>query len=387
MKHNRVLVFSTDDHLYPAGGAEQAFGNITERLPHVTFDLICARLRPHTPRKEVVRNVHIHRLGVGFPIFDKIVLALFGHWYAQRCMRRYSYDLVWSIMASYGAFSASRIKKKNGIPFLLTLQEGDTFEHIYRRVRYVRKAFNAIFECADGVQAISRYLLRWGKEMGFVGSVGKVIPNGVDIDRFMYPYRDVEIIKKRVSFGFPQDAFVCITSSRLEIKNGIADVIDALKLLPVNVCFVICGSGSLESKIREKVMRHHLERRVFFAGFVKPEDLPLFLNASDVFIRPSLSEGLGNAFLEAMAAEIITLGTDVGGIPDFLKDGETGFIVGVKNPQSIAEVVERVMGLDDATRSDIRKRAKNMVRDRYNWDDIAHDMELLFNEVTRVCTP
>lgn len=387
MKHNRILVFSTDDHLYPAGGAEQAFGNITERLPHITFDLICARLRPHTPRVEVVRNVHIHRLGIGVPFIDKIMLALFGHWYARIYMRTYAYDLMWSIMASYGAFSASRIKKKTNIPFLLTLQEGDSFEHIYRRVRYIRKSFNTIFRRADGIQAISRYLLAWGRDMGFVGTVGSVIPNGVNIEQFTRPFDAEDISAKRASFGFPADAFICITSSRLEIKNGIADVIDAMTVLPKDVCFVICGSGSLESDMRARVNRLGLSKRIFFAGFVKPEDLPLYLKASNLFIRPSLSEGLGNAFLEAMASGIITLGTPVGGIPDFLEEGKTGFFVDVKNPQSIADVVERVRSYDDITLDAIRTRAKTMVCTTYNWDDIARDMELLFNATIKVCTP
>jgi glycosyltransferase involved in cell wall biosynthesis len=88
----------------------------------------------------------------------------------------------------------------------------------------------------------------------------------------------------------------------------------ALKELPADVCFVICGSGELEDEIRAQVDELKISNRVLFKGFVNPKELPLLMKASDAFIRPSLSEGLGNAFLEAMAARIPIIGTTVGGI-------------------------------------------------------------------------
>jgi glycosyltransferase involved in cell wall biosynthesis len=377
----RVLVFSTDDHLYPAGGAEQAFGNITERLPHIEFDLICAKLRKGVPAYEKVKNVSIYRMGFGIPRLDGIILALFGHCRARKLMRTNRYDLVWSIMASYGAFSAVRVKKKAGIPFLLTLQEGDSFDYIYERVRWVRKSFDEIFRTADGIQAISKYLLSWGKEMGYRGSHGEVIPNGVDLQAFGRAHTAEELRETRASFGLPDGAFILVTSSRLEKKNGVSDVVEALGKLPVHVCFVICGSGSLESSLRGQVTRLGLTDRVRFMGFVDPSRLPAILKASDAFIRPSLSEGLGNAFLEAMSVRLPTFGTNAGGIPDFLTDGETGFVLEAESPESIAKAVLRLLSLDAESREKILDRAERLVGEQYDWDLIAKNMETLFKKL------
>jgi len=381
MKNNRVLIFSTDDHLYPAGGAEQAMGNITDRLPHIQFDLICAKLRKGSLGYEKVKNVHMHRLGFGIPRVDGIILALFGHYYAYKLMRTQSYDLVWSIMASYGAFSAVRIKNKTGVPFLLTLQEGDSFDHIYNRVKYVRPAFNRIFTTADGIQAISQYLLTWGRTMGFKGTHEAVIPNGVDINAFTQTFSRDAVEEKRMSFGFGHDAVVLVTSSRLEPKNGISDVIDALVLLPPQVCFVICGGGSLEADIDTKIQKNGLTARVKRLGFVHPKELPLIMQSSDIFIRPSLSEGLGTAFLEAMAARKIVVGTPVGGIPDFLHDGKTGFMVGIKDPQSIQVCIERILSMPKSEKEWIKDSAERMVRETYNWEKISADMERMFTSL------
>lgn len=379
----KVLIFSTDDHVYPAGGAEQAMGNITERLPHIEFDLICARLRRGVKKQEKIGNVTVHRLGFGLPKIDGFILALFGHRKARQLMKQETYDLMWSVMASYGAFSAVRVKKETGIPFLLTLQEGDSFEYIYKRVRFVRKSFDEIFKQADGIQAISNFLLAWGKQMGYQGELGKVIPNGVAIDSFTKEFSAEEITQARQRFGFPESATILITSSRLVPKNGVEDVVAALAKLPDNVCFVICGSGFLEDQIKQRVKELGLESRVRFMGFVDPSELPLLMKASDIFIRPSLTEGLGNAFLEAMAARVAVIGTSAGGIPDFLTDGETGFMVQIKDPDSIAATVKRIMTLDDETKHAIFDRAEAMVRKQYNWEIISEQMEEMFNAVTQ----
>ena len=377
----RILVFSTDDHLYPAGGAEQAFGNISERLPHIEFDLVCARLRRNTPRFEKVKNVSIYRVGFGIPKLDGIWLALFGHLYAYKLMKRRSYDLIWSIMATYGAFAAVRVKKKTNLPFLLTLQEGDSLEYIYGKVRFVKKQFNAIFEQADAVQAISRFLLNWGREMGYHGARAVVIPNGVNIKAFTKEYPADGVIGARLSFGFAPGSTVLITSSRLEIKNGIIDVIEALPALPPQVCFVICGSGSLEASLKKRVVELGLTSRVKFMGFVQTNALPLLFKASDIFIRPSHSEGLGNAFLEAMASGLITVGTNAGGIPDFLRPNENGFMVEIGNPKSIVATLAQIITMDEAAKAEMRLKAFLTVQHTYDWDVIARDMDALFNTV------
>ncbi len=379
----RILVFSTDDHLYPAGGAEQAFGNIVERMPEWEFDLICGKLRSGVQAYEKVGNVHIHRMGLGIPKVDGIILALFGQYCAYKLMKKYEYDLLWSIMASYGAFAAVRVKKKTGVPLLLTLQEGDSFEYIYNKVRFVRNGFNEIFKSADGIQAISKYLLAWGKDMGYKGSLAKVIPNGVAVQAFTEEFSGPQRQAKRASFGFESNARILFTSSRLEKKNGVGDVISALALLPPHVCFVVCGSGSLQDTLKSQVQALGLQNRVQFMGFVDPKELPLLMQASDIFIRPSLSEGLGNAFLEAMASQIITVGTNAGGIPDFLTDGETGFVVEAENPQSIADTILKIEALGNDSKETILKRAKALVLAKYNWDVVTKDMQDLFNDVIK----
>ncbi|MBT4730800.1 glycosyltransferase family 4 protein, partial [Candidatus Woesearchaeota archaeon] len=115
-------------------------------------------------------------------------------------------------------------------------------------------------------------------------------------------------------------------------------------------------------------------KRVLFVGHIEHGELPKYLHISDVFVRPSLSEGLGISFIEAMAAGVPVVATEVGGITDFLKNGETGLFCGVHDPRGISEKTELLMG-DNTLRENIIKNAQAMVKDTYDWNLITKDMK------------
>lgn len=378
----RILIFSTDDFLPPAGGAELAVGEITKRLPHIQFDLICARLRPESARYEERRNIRIFRLGVGIPKLDGLFLALLGSRKALALHRAHPYDMVWGVLASYGGFAAARFKRAAGVPFLLTLQEGKNLRSIETKAIFFKRQFRNIFRTADGLQSISKMLDAWGKKTGFVG-IARIIPNGVDMPVFSAPSAVVRAGSIRKSLPFSSDATVLITVSRLVPKNGVGDIIAALPLLPSNICLVICGDGPLRKKLQRQTRLLGVESRVHFAGFIQHDDIASFLKAGDVFIRPSLSEGLGSAFLEAMAAGIVVIGTPVGGITDFLIDGQNGFYCQPNNPASIAKAVERVLGLSYEEKQQILNRALVMVEQKYTWEMIGQKMGDFFQALCK----
>lgn len=355
-----------------------AVKEITDRLNGYEFDLITARQDRKFPRQEKIGRVNVYRLGVGWPKFDKFYLALFGHLKGLVLHRQKEYSRVWAIMASFGGFAALSFKLKTNLPYLLTMQEGDPLEEIKAKVRAVKSRFKKIFSQADGLQAISQYLFNWGKEMGFTGRVKEVVPNGVDVANFTKTYPVEELLKLRHEWGFPDNAVIMVTASRLVIKNGLADVIKAMVKLPVNVCFYICGDGPLKNQLEKLVQDFGLSTRVRFGGLRGHEQLPKIFKASDIFIRPSLSEGLGNAFLEAMAAGLPTIGTPVGGIPDFLTDGVTGLVCEPGNVESIVMAVNRAMALSPEAKSKLRDNALALIEKKYNWEYIAGRMDEIF---------
>jgi glycosyltransferase involved in cell wall biosynthesis len=124
-----------------------------------------------------------------------------------------------------------------------------------------------------------------------------------------------------------------------------------------------------------------LNDRVRFTGFVSPEKLPELLGAADVFARPSLSEGMGNSFIEAMAVGLPVVGTAVGGITDFLRDKETGLVCAVGDPADIARKIS-ILLRDNEIRQYVAKNARAMVESRYSWPKLVSGMkERVFKKI------
>ncbi|MFA6554478.1 MAG: glycosyltransferase family 4 protein [Candidatus Paceibacterota bacterium] len=383
MKPRRILIFSLVYYPRLIGGAEVAIKEITDRISpeDVEFDMVT--LRKHSPAFERIGNVNIYRVGSKIFPFSKYLFIFLAYFKALELHKKNKYDAIWSIMANYAGFSALFFKKKNPkVPFILTLQEGDSFDHIRRRVGIFYPLFKMIFERADHIQTISKYLANWAKDMGARCPV-TVVPNAVDYELFSKDISVEEASQLKNKLGKKEDDVFLITTSRLVIKNAVNDIIQALEYLPGNIKFLILGTGYEEKNLKKQVVDLKLEYRVKFLGFVPHAEMPKYLHISDVFIRPSLSEGFGNSFIEAMAVGIPVIATPVGGIVDFLKDGETGLLCEVNNPRSIAQKVDKIIK-DRESREYIVRQAKEMVKKHYQWDTVVEKMKEIFLSVSTV---
>lgn len=373
-----ILIYSTAYFPF-VGGAEVAVKELTDKLPGFNFTLITAKMDQKLPREEQIGRVKVFRIGFGIKKIDKLYLALFGHRLGIKLHKKENFQAVWSIMASYCGFAALRFKELSGVKFLLTLQEGDPFDYILKKVRFCLKRFKKIFSSADALQPISKYLFKWGKDMGFKGNVAKVIPNGVDLDKFILKNESERpIFRKRIidNFNLKSDAKIVITASRLTVKNGVGDIIKSLPPSDSRAVLLIAGIGELENELRSLVNEIRIKPRVIFLGKLGHDELPEYFWGSDIFCRPSLSEGLGNAFLEAMAAGLPAIATPVGGIPDFLLDGETGLFCEVNNPRDIAAKVDALIENEDL-KIKLIKNGRRLVQENYSWDLISQDMNNL----------
>ena len=370
----RILIYSTA--YYPlVGGAEVAVKEITNRLDdRYDFDLVTARINKKFSRVEKIGNVTVYRLGWG-SFLDKWWLALHGGNFGSFLHKRNSYQVVWAMMASYGGLAASAFKAKQpAVPYLLTLQEGDDLGEIEHKIRWIKTSWQNIFKRADYVQCISNYLADWAKRMGVKVPI-VVVPNGVNLKNYELRMANDEL-KKR------EEERVIITTSRLVKKNGIDDLIRSLQLVPKEVKLWILGVGPEEKALKKLAVELQVASRITWYGFVDNDHLFPYLGEADVFVRPSLTEGLGNSFLEAMAVGLPTVGTPVGGIVDFLQSGETGWLVEVRNPKSIAKAINFI--LDPVNKAEVQKIAgqgRDLVYTRYNWQIIVEEMAGIFEKL------
>ncbi len=365
----RVLIFSLA-YLPFVGGAEIAVKEITDRLSErFSFDLITYQFNRLWPEFEKVGPVNVYRVN-SWSKFSYIFKA----WkLALKLQEKNKYSAVWSIMAAYAGGAALLFKLSNPkVPFLLTLQEGDSEKHILKRVGIFYPLWKLIFKKADYIQAISQYLADFGGRHGANCPI-QVIPNGVDLSKF-----------KPRSVSREEDSKIIITPSRLVKKNGIDILVRALaelkKLSAANYQLQILGDGPEGESLKKLVKNLGVQNLVLFMGHVDPDRIPDYLSQADIFVRPSRSEGLGNSFLEAMAAGLPVIATPVGGIPEFIKDGETGLFCRVDDPQDLANKIV-ILASDKSMQSKLAENGQKLVETNYSWDNISRSMALIFKKL------
>jgi glycosyltransferase involved in cell wall biosynthesis len=307
---------------------------------------------------------------------------------AARLHAEQPFDAFWAMM-SYMLFPIVLLRLV-GVrpPYLLTLQEGDPFERVFHRphIAFFRPLLAAGFRHASAVQAISAFLGAWAARAGYSGTP-VVIGNGVDIARFARERGAGEREHARQDLGARAGDVLLVTTSRLVEKNAVDDVIRALRHLPAQVRFIVYGAGPERDALEKLARDTGVSARVRFMGHVSHEDLPRALHACDLFVRPSRTEGMGNSFIEAMAAGLPVIATQEGGIADFLFDAErdagvppTGWAVGKDAPDEIAAAVRRILGNPEQA-ARVTENARKLVVERYEWAAIARRMQGLLARV------
>jgi len=185
----------------------------------------------------------------------------------------------------------------------------------------------------------------------------------------------------------PIDIYL-VNTARLVQQKANDDVIKALPLLPNNVHFLIVGDGPDESMLKNLTKELKLEKRVIFTGRVDRSEVTKYRKISDIFVCPSRSEGLGNAFLSAMASHLPVIATQEGGLAEFIFDAEknpdketTAWAVDKDSPEQIVSAVKDILANPEKVKK-ITASARQMVEKNYNWDLVAKDMrEKVFSQV------
>lgn len=402
MPKKRVLIFCLAYYPRFIGGDGVAVKEITDRIDpkDIEFHMITLRFDSNLPKVEQVGNVLVHRVGFArpgpsmadlkkFPLhYTKAIFQISAAFKALALNRQYKYDATWAMMAHSAGAPAALFKIfKPKIKFLLTLQEGDPPEYIERVMRPLWWLFSRAFTTADMVQVISTFLGRWARARGYQGEL-EVVPNAVNTKYFSQEYPRAELDELKQKLGKKEGDVFLITTSRLVHKNALDDVIRALPALPSNIKFIILGIGPDEAMLRKLAEELKVSDRVQFVGLVDHKEMPKYLHISDIFIRPSRSEGMGNSFVEAMAAGVPVIATQEGGIADFLFDAfrdpekkTTGFAVDKNSPEQIVVAVEDILRNPEKVKA-VVDEARALAFEKYDWEIIARDMrEKVFKKV------
>jgi sugar transferase (PEP-CTERM/EpsH1 system associated) len=206
-----------------------------------------------------------------------------------------------------------------------------------RRRNRTRRVLSAF---VDRMVAVSDQLGRWlVDDVHIRASKVRVLKNGVDAQRFE-PCGDRAA--RRASHGYAADDIVVGTVGRLDpVKNQAAliEMLEALRATQPRLRLVIAGDGPERNTLARQVDGARLGDRASLLG--QRDDIPDVMRTFDIFVLPSLGEGMCNTILEAMAAGLPVVATSVGGNPELVADGVTGTLVPPRDADALASAVTR----------------------------------------------
>lgn len=183
----------------------------------------------------------------------------------------------------------------------------------------------------------------------------------------------------------PDERLRLVSVGSLEWVKGLSDALQAVALLlsrGVDVSYEIIGGGDAEEQLRFDILDLGLEDAVTLSGPLPSHEVPARLAAAHVFLLPSLTEGIANAALEAMAHARPVISTRCGGMAEVIRDGENGLLVPPRDPAALADAVARLAANpDEANR--FGRSGWEHVRAHHRIEDQVEAFERLFRDVVR----
>jgi len=295
-------------------------------------------------------------------------------------------DIIHAVMIYPSAMVGTLLKKLTHKPLIFTAQ--GLIIDVIRRHKTITDSYGGILrpfigwalgQC-DFITCVSNVVERKVKQFGRGNQNIRVIPNGVDINRFS-PEAKSEI---RAQLGL-KDKEIIITVSRLEVKNGIEYLIRAAKDViarRLNAVFLIIGEGELRNSLVQLAKSLGVEKNVIFYGSVPHDQVAKFLTVADIFVRPSITEGFGISFVEAMACGLPVIASEAVGQMNIFEDGREGLVAKTANSEDLSNRILTLLK-NESLRQDMGIAARELAVQRYDWDMIASDFESIYRDLLR----
>lgn len=244
----------------------------------------------------------------------------------------------------------------------------------------------ALLRRATTVIAISESMKRELLALGLAEDAVVVIPTAVST--MTAPTGGKE--QTRRELGLPPHRPLVLYLGRLATVKGPGHFVDAARIVLQehrDATFVVVGDGHLRPELEEAVRAAGVTEHFFFAGHVRHEEVGRWLSAADLFVLPSLSEGVPHALLEAFAFGLPVVASAVGGVPEVVSDGVNGYLVSPADPSDLAR---RILSLlrSPETREAFGKAGRQLVRERqFTWGRVAADVAEVYRRALAPAAP
>lgn len=372
----------------PLGGGA---GNATEyllreyaKMPEMEVHLVTSSADNHYHQISVGTNVTVYSLPIGKnketlhfqSLRDILYYSWSGYRFAKKLLEEGGFEVIHAFFGVPCGVQAYLLGKKFHLPYIISLRGADVpgfSERFLGLEIFLRPIIRKVWHKANAVVAVSQGM----KDLALKTSPEQpmsVIPNGIDLTLF------------RESRGSMDGILRLISTSRLTPRKGLRYLIEALRILREHysitaVKVLLIGDGNERAGLEELTKTAGVMEQVRFLGRIPHNELPQWYAKADVFVLPSLNEGMSNAMLEALASGLPLLVTRTGGAEELLEEGHNGFAIQMKNARDIAEKVKKLF--NDVPLRRAMARASRQKAEAMSWHRVAQAYRQLYQNVSR----
>ena len=395
MSTTLLLAYNFPPH---EGGIARMMGELTRHFPPGAL-VVSTGTYPGSEAVDRAIPQTVDRVGVPARRLRTINGLAAWTWRASSLARRLRPGFAWCGELKPAAYPARWLSARYGLPYgivvhnsteLLLLQEKS------RRSRFKRRMARLLLDPASVVVAVSHWTADLARsvleEHGALrlARTVRVVQLGADPKHFR-PGVDPQGV--RTKFGLDGGPWL-LTAARIQRVKGIDTVIKALPAVRAafpGTRYAVAGAGPYRAEFEQLAARLGVADAVRFLGPVANDDLPGLYNAATLYVGASrrvhdLNEGFPLAFIEASACGLAIVGGRTGGVPEAVRDGESGILVNSEDPEAVAAGVKRLLG-DDGLRRQMGAAGRRRVETYYNWDRVARDLIRIDAEFRRQRPP
>ncbi len=291
-----------------------------------------------------------------FPLPGRFFQPVKGIWFflflaglIKKILKEYDFDLIHAHNAFPEGFCAILLKHFFKKPVIISCRGNDL--HKLPDNCLMRPMIKHALCKADSVITVSKSLSRKAVDLGADPDKISVMPKGVDAGVF----KPISKTKARQKLDLPQDKIVVLSVGWLIPRKNPFSFTEVLKRYPESerrrFLFVWVGEGPLQADMEKEIHKNSLQDNIRLVGRKNPEEVAMWMNAADIFVLVSFSEGMPNVLYEAMACGIPVIASNVDGAAEIIQNGENGMLV---SPDDYAMIAKKIKELaNDCELSDI----------------------------------
>lgn len=290
-------------------------------------------------------------------------------------------DIISSQFMLIQGVTGAIVRKFLGIPHILTIHSQGLFT--LKKVPFGRYIARFIIRNTDMIITISTFIKSTLDELTGYDSKAEILPLGVNMNTF-FPKKNTGL---KAKYNI-QEKYVLLFIGRLLEVKGIEYLIASMKLIIskiANIKLLIIGDGALKPELENKTQELNLTGHISFLGAKKHEELVDYYNICDLLVLPSIldkygqTEGRGVVIFEAMACGKPVIASNIGGIPETVRNGYTGFLTAPGNAEDIAAKI--IMALTQCNLEKMGKIAREDVL-KYDWEEIGRKYRQIIGNIT-----